>query len=346
MRCWFVLALAGCGFHPSSGTSDAGGSDATGSDAPMTGSHTLTVDLGNTHDELDDFPLLVQLDSTRVVYADVPDPTTGFTFTDASGATLEYDVDHWDPTGTSALWVRVPAIPTTGTTLTMTFGTGQHAASPLATWSQFTQVLHFDTPPVIDSGGTAFAPMPTNVTAQVGQIGNAGAFAGSSSLVNFGAGTQLYNGWSAFTLEFWLYLDYDSKPANGVNILNRGGSLAFGAYAPQLDDGDFAASWIFESTANETVAIPVSLKTWTHIAMTWDGSTITGWANGVLMSTNTFPYTTTLLSDPSTDSFSLGMGFVGKLDELELDRNTAHLSPDWIPAEYKSQTDQAITFSP
>jgi hypothetical protein len=101
MRCWFVLALAGCGFHPSSATSDAGGSNVGGSDASLMGSRTLTVDLGNTHNELDDFPLLVQLDSTRVVYADVPDPTTGFTFTDTTGATLDYDVDHWDPTGSA-----------------------------------------------------------------------------------------------------------------------------------------------------------------------------------------------------------------------------------------------------
>ncbi len=346
MRCWFVLALAGCGFHPTSASSDAG-SDATGSDAPMTGSRTLAVDLGNTDNELDDFPLLVLLDSTRVVYADVPDPTTGFTFTDPSGATLDYDVDHWDPTGTSALWVRVPAVPTTGTTLTMTFGTGQHAAQSLATWSGFTQVLHFDTASVIDSGGTAFAPMPTNVTPHPGQIGNAGGFANASSLVNFGAGTQLYNGWSAFTLDFWLYLDYDSKPTSSPSILNRGGPLVYGVYTPYLDNGDFAAQWVFATTASVIASAPVSLKQWTHIALTWDGTTMTGWANGAVASTGVpAGAPTSLISDPTTNSFSLGMGFTGDLDELELDRNTAHLSPDWIPAEYKSQTDQAITFSP
>jgi hypothetical protein len=43
------------------------------------------------------------------------------------------------------------------------------------------------------------------------------------------------------------------------------------------------------------------------------------------------------------DSFFLGSVFQGSIDELELEQ-TAH-PVDWIPAEYKAQTDQAITFS-
>jgi hypothetical protein len=347
MRCWFVLALAGCGFNPSSGTSDAGGSDAgVGSDASPMGSRTLTVDLGNTHGELDAFPLLVRLDSTRVVYADVPDPTTGFTFTDPSGATLEYDVDHWDPTGTSALWVRVLAIPTTGTTLTMTYGAGQHQAQSLRTWSGFTQVLHFDTAAVADSVGAAFAPMPTNVTPGPGQIGDAGGFADASSFVNFGNGTQLYNGWSSFTLDFWLYLDYASQPGSNVNIMNRGGPLAYGIYTPFVDTGDFAIDWMFGLDTALTMYIPVPLQQWAHIGVTWDGTTIIGWLNGNMpfsMSPPIIP--NSLASDANaSDSFSLGLGLTGSLDELELDRAVHPI--DWIPAEYKSQTDQAITFGP
>ena len=343
MRCCVLLALAGCGFSPSASTHD-GNTGSGGSDASGSGSRTLTVALGNAN-ELDDFPLLVLLDSTRVDYADVPDPTTGFTFTDPSGATLDYDVDHWDPTGQSALWVRVPMIPTTGTILTMAFGSGQHQSQALATWSGFQQVLHFDTSALTDSSGRAFAPIPHSVTAQPGQIASAGGFA-TTSQVGFGDGTQLYNGWSDFTLDFWLYLDYDSQPTSFVTIMNRGGPLQSAVYSP-LNSGDFAAAWSFGVHGILTVVIPMSLKQWTHIAMTWDGATMTGWADGHMEYTMPAPGgATSLASDPTVDSFTLGPGFQGSLDELELDRDVAHRAPDWIPAEYRSQTDHAIAFSP
>ena len=46
----------------------------------------------------------------------------------------------------------------------------------------------------------------------------------------------------------------------------------------------------------------------------------------------------------NTDVFTLGAQLNGSIDEFELDQ--AERPGDWIGAQYKSQTDQAITFSP
>jgi biopolymer transport protein ExbB len=354
MRCCLALALAACSFHSNAAPGDgATGSDGSvGSDGGQAhgGSRTLIVDLGNQTDELDGFPLLVVLDSTRIDYSAVTDPATGFTFTEGSGSSgsaLEYDVDHWDPTGRSALWVLVPRAPAgQSLTLTMRYGENQHAANTLKTWNGFAQVLHFDNAGS-DAAGTYFQPTPTSVAAQVGRIGSAGGF-GSDSQIAFRRGNELYNfGVAAFTLQFWLYLDYASAPDEPVGVLNRGGPLQSGEYDPSFAGGDFTAQWTFANGATEISYAPVPLQQWTHVAVTWDGTTLTEWSNGVAGSTQVVDMAGTTLStdNSNSDSFVLGCGFAGAIDELELYQQHA-LPGDWIPAEYRSQSDQAITFMP
>ena len=73
----------------------------------------LTID--NTGlSALTDFPVLVVLDGTRIRYS-----TTGadLRFTDTSATPLPYEIETWNPAGTSYVWVKVPTI-AAGTTTT------------------------------------------------------------------------------------------------------------------------------------------------------------------------------------------------------------------------------------
>jgi hypothetical protein len=345
MRSWLALALASCGFQPAAGVVDG---PLAGSDAPsssVTSPRTLTVQLGNSV-PLSSFPLLVVLDSTRVDYAQVADPLTGFTFTDATSAVLDYDVDHWDPSGTSTLWVRVPTIASgSPTTIQMAFGASQHAADAFGVWGNYEQALHFE-PPIHDSSGTEFAPTPTGVTSSTGMIGSAATFADGSK-ITFANGYELYKHWSTCTLQFWIYADYGSI-GTSVATMDRGGPFSQGRIDPSSGSPTFAIDWFFESVQLESLAVPMPLRQWTHVAYTWDGLTLIAYENGVAIS-NYQPLggaTPESLADDLDvfDSFSLGSVFQGSFDELELEQ-TAH-PVDWIPAEYKAQTDQAITFGP
>jgi hypothetical protein len=344
MRSWLALALASCGFQPSAAVVDGPpvGSDASG--PSVTSPRTLTVQLGNSV-PLSSFPLVVELDSTRIDYAQIADPLTGFTFTDATSTVLDYDVDHWDPSGTSAIWVRVPTVAGGApTTIQMAFGSDQHHADAFGVWGNYEQALHFE-PSITDSSGTEFAPTPTGVTSTTGMIGSAATFANGSKIA-FANGYELYKHWSACTLQFWIYADYSSIGVS-VGTMDRGGPFSQGHIDPNSGSPTFSILWIFEGTQFKSLAVPMPLQLWTHVAYTWDGLTLIAYENGVAM-TSYQPLggavSESLADDfDSFDSFFLGTVFQGSFDELELEQ-TAHPA-DWIPAEYKAQTDQAITFS-
>jgi Concanavalin A-like lectin/glucanases superfamily/Domain of unknown function (DUF2341) len=352
-----VLALAGCSFSPNATPVDAhpgGGSDGGGNTPDAAQMGTLFIGLGNTT-ELDNFPMLAVLDSTTGAFpglATVTDPTTGFTFGDSSGTQLAYDVDHWDPHGTSTIWVRVPAIAPTGgadyTPIYMTYGENQTAAQPFSTWSGYAQVLHFDTVAAMDSAGMEFEPSPTNITTRAGEIGSAAGF-GSSSEIEFSNGTELYSHWDAFTLQFWL--NVDATPVDqviGVMDQGSGAPLSDGNYDPFLDSGDFQITWTFDDTETRITTLPISRQTWTLLAITWDGTNMLGYVNGVQQDMQSPTVTPNRLALAGTlDSFVLGNAggnaMSGAIDELEVDR-VAH-TPDWILSQYRAQTNTAATWN-
>jgi hypothetical protein len=345
MRCWCVLGLvAGCGFSPTPLPSNGDGGGSGSNVTP--GTSTLTVDLGNTHD-LTGFPLAVVLNTARVDYSKVNDPQHGFTFADAGGNVLQYEVDHWNPSGVSILWVRLPSVPASTTpVLTMTYGSNQQAASSFQTWSGFDQALHFDALPMNDSAGGNFAPTASSITIAAGQLGNAGAFT-SGAHVAFANGSTLFNHWPQFTMEFWLYADYDDGVFGAIpTVMNRGGGIDNIVVVETNPQHGFSIQFTFDGSPTPinpviAVSLPLTYRQWNHFAYTFDGSTLAGFHNGQTMFSMGVPQK--LLLD-SSHSFSLGGTFQGSLDEFEVDQNPPQ--QDWVSAQYKAQTDMAITFSP
>ncbi|HEX4450321.1 MAG TPA: LamG-like jellyroll fold domain-containing protein [Kofleriaceae bacterium] len=338
--CFVVLALAGCSFSPGQATVDAS-LDAFIVPGDVSAS-TIAIQGGlQNQTELDNFPALLTLPSTLDL-SSVTDPNHGFTFVDTNGNSLDYEVEHWDPQHTSSLWVRLQQVlPDQDDFGRMTWGPNQSAAQPFSTWSGYTQVLHFDTVAAADSAGTEFEPMPTNITTRAGQIGNAAGF-GSSSQIAFSDGNQLYSHWQAFTLQFWLYVD--ATPVDQViGVMDQGSDapLSDGNYDPFLDAGDFQLTWTFDDTETRITTLPIPRQTWTLLAITWDGTNMTGYVNGAAKDLQ-FPAVTPnrLALAGALDSFVLGNAegnaMSGAIDELEVDR-VAHTA-DWIAASYVSQT--------
>ena len=97
---------------------------------------------------LKDFPALIK----------IPDGLTGFDYKDsaadgsdlaffgADGKPLAFEIDTWDPEGTSYVWVRVPEV-TTATTITAKWGVScakTFTSSPHSVWSDdYLAVWHF-----------------------------------------------------------------------------------------------------------------------------------------------------------------------------------------------------------
>ena len=71
----------------------------------------ITVDNTGITEQLEDFPVLVRLDNSRISDPELLDPALDrFRFYDESGNPLAFDVESYDPLGDTFIWVKVPRI--------------------------------------------------------------------------------------------------------------------------------------------------------------------------------------------------------------------------------------------
>src|SRR3990167_5443494 len=68
------------------------------------------ANLGVTSENLVNFPVLVKLSSSNIDYTKTQDSGQDIRFTDTDGSDLAYEIEKWDETGTSWVWVKVPQI--------------------------------------------------------------------------------------------------------------------------------------------------------------------------------------------------------------------------------------------
>ena len=68
------------------------------------------ANLGVTSENLVNFPVLVKLSSSNIDYTKTQNSGQDIRFTDTDGSDLAYEIESWDETGTSWVWVKVPQI--------------------------------------------------------------------------------------------------------------------------------------------------------------------------------------------------------------------------------------------
>ncbi len=216
-----------------------------------------------------------------------------------------------------------------------------------AVWSSYAGVWHLttvtgSTGSVADSTGVnngTPSGSPTNTT---GKLGNAGAFAASSSQY-VGAGTNSSLRTSAFTISCWMQTA-DTEALQGLmgnlDVVAGGVTLLYrGANAPS-DRQDYVAATIngvlqvvYGSTGSFTA------NTWFYTVATYDGTTIKLYRNGAqesnIGSVSGTLSTSTIAFDLGRFNFAPGYYLNGKLDEARY-ANVA-LSSDWITTEYNNQ---------
>ncbi|MCA9380430.1 DUF2341 domain-containing protein, partial [Candidatus Dojkabacteria bacterium] len=69
------------------------------------------TNLGVPSENLVDFPVLIKLDSgTDIDYSKTQNQGQDIRFTDSDGTILSYEIENWDESGSSFIWVKVPSI--------------------------------------------------------------------------------------------------------------------------------------------------------------------------------------------------------------------------------------------
>ncbi len=183
-------------------------------------------------ENLTNFPVLVSLSSSRIDFSDVNSNGSDLRFVDADGTTvLDYEIEKWNPSGTSSVWVRVPQIDASSDTdyiyLYYKNAGASSGANPSGVWdSSYLSVLHMGDNPTSsgpqqdstanNSDATSIALSATTT----GAIGDALDLNGTTQYVQY-ASTTLPTPLNAGTVEVIYNPDTFASDVNGRYLFTK-----------------------------------------------------------------------------------------------------------------------------
>ncbi|MDX1430163.1 MAG: DUF2341 domain-containing protein, partial [Rhodothermales bacterium] len=339
--------------------SDLGGSNNIAADSPAgwwdsnwLDRKQIVFDNTNSTEDLDFFPVLVTLTAAEIDYGSTQNAGEDIRFVDSDGTPLDFEIEKWDESGTSYIWVKVPRIDAGSNTdyIWMYYNNtgasdGQNA---LGVWSDnYEGVWHLGESgsgaagEFVDSSGTnhgtggggSAAATPTQDSG--GVIGDAQLFDGVDDYIEIPTNYLL----SDVSLEMWFYYD-------GVGSADH--------ILAGKSDGGSTESWSIHVNNNVDVRIRDDINNagrnyydtavgpigWHHIVATMDGLENRLYLDGALV-----PGGSGQLSDNDWASF-VGNFFIGQrgndsmfwdnlIDEVRL--SSIARSAEWIEAQYLNQ---------
>lgn len=322
--------------------------------------------LGVTSENLIDFPVLVKLTSSNVDYSKTQDAGQDLRFTDSDGATaLSYEIEKWDESGTSYVWVKVPQIDINSNTDYIYFYYGNSTVadgqSKTEVWdSNFRGVWHLN-----DAGPTNATDSTTNgytgtqsggVTfGAPGKIGPAASFDGSNDYIGT---TAAITSTGKLTMSGWFYMDTyapsATNPWYGSRVVVDSGGVApvlhritvtgtsNGKYYGQFNwDGSIAVG----NRGEIASATTAPLGSWHFMCITYDQSNFRLYIDGSQDAASPLAKSyaaqqTSFLNIGKLASSSLAGYWDGYLDEIRA--SDAARSAAWVAAEFKSGSDDAF----
>lgn len=300
------------------------------------------------------FPVLVKLPGSihGFDYADFGG-TTNLVFRDSAGNAIPHEVDTWNTTGTSLVWVRVPSVTKT-TTFTMHYcGSDGTANTPAAVWSaaNYVGVWHMDetSGSVADATGHGLTatPLPAeNASASIRYTGSDAAPVGCARQTGSSTKCYLsipsynsYNVGSTFTMSGWVRLD-EAVSGQSPRLFSRKDSYSakngWEIEMQKASDAAFAVRGADKDGDGGKGKFNPSLKgRWTHVAFVFDGQLLKVYQNGTELVGNgsiTQASDNNLPLSIGSDSDGSEANVRGAFDECRL--LDAVASADWIAAEY------------
>jgi hypothetical protein len=279
-------------------------------------------------------------------------------FFDAMEATrLNYEIEQWNPSGVSYVWVQVPQLPGDGTGVIWAKWGDPANSSQLpcttngTTWDgNFKGVWHLRNGTTLSlADATANGNNGTingGVSASSLQVDGCALFDGSTGYITVPNSASLNQLTTAGTIEMWF--NARKLPPGGTSSipLTRRG-VNSGPYWVEDYSGGMCFWWrTAAGTVNEGVGYSVSNTT--YFAGTYDGSNVRAYGNGALAGGP--KALTGALESPQSSSLTLGKGgwsspygsvyTDGYMDEVRLS-STAR-SADWLWATYQTMASNTV----
>ncbi|MBL9136449.1 MAG: DUF2341 domain-containing protein, partial [Verrucomicrobiales bacterium] len=322
--------------------------------ASWTYRRVLTVDASQVADNLEDFPLLVQLtDSSLVTSARADGADFLFTSTDGTNQ-LAHEIESYVSTnGTLVAWVRIPSLSSvTNTRLFLYHGNPGAADQQTVTnvWnSSFAAVWHAKdasgevlTDSTSHAGSASLTP---NLDWDAeGPIGTALGFDGDTDYGEVAHSSALSISGTNLTISAWARIE-DATGSDMVIVGKFAGETfthPWHQYGLEFDtDGDQFDLYLNTDSGLVVNHVPTPLNQWVHIVYTYDGTATRGYLNGSLIAEE--PLTSPIVG--ATRDLRIGhdqsysQPFKGGLDELRI-ANQAR-SAAWVLTEYRNQSSPA-----
>lgn len=309
-----------------------------------------------------DLPVLVKLTPLRTHrYAGFAPNGADLRFSGADENTpLPYEIESWNPTGDSFVWVKVPRIAKANDYIWMRWGNplAKDAQQPAEVWptsASFVGVWHLQQPnsagEYLDSvhpGGPAATsyghPKPVN-----GPIGGALSFNGSADFLDSHNRQHLLH----WTVGLWVRSPEAPGFTDPCGPVHRRDNYEIdwghNTYADLRSGVGFKAKgnrrWY---AADFDFDEPLHENAWYYLVGTYDGSRLCAYRNGQLVAENLAAngppgdgdYTMKIARHAVTESNF----FLGDVDEVQI--LSEAMSATWVAAQYQSMTDTLIIFAP
>ena len=305
---------------------------------------------------LANFPVLVRISPERISgfsYADCAAGGADVAFQDAQGNALDREIDTWDPSGESLVWVRVPSF-ASNVVFTMTYKDPSVAAQPAcqtdgSVWSAagYAGVWHLG-----EDSGTAYDSTPnaldgavnagyeeTCVATADAKVGK-GRYAPAAAYLQFPNFSHLNIG-ETLTFSGWFKYDPSVTIANNTSPMlfyaKTAWDAANGWYVclQWSNNSDTTKRTLAANGAGKTVGkttIDSMKSAWVHVAAVYNGATCALYSNGSLKATPAISAAANL--DPAAKPRLMQSSFAGFADEVRI-RRTPN-DADWVAAEYQA----------
>ena len=317
----------------------------------------ITFDNSAQTEDLVDFPVLVEFTNAVVTTSAMHQQGNDLRFVDADGQTvLDYEIEAFDRSGISAIWVKVPQIDRASSTDHIWMYYGRPGAMPASGLNVFTNgyraVYHLNDPVTDEqSNGTHLDSTGGSATGQ--QNGNArvtapfciagcGAFDGTDDHILIDS--QYFQGIGQITLSALAVVR--SEP----NIVPTVVSGSDNRWEILWNRGD-GGWWSHLTTGEQDVIVQTQVgatMTPAYVVVTYDGSTARLYVNGQLAGTKAGNGDLSSLTGPVAIGTDPVPGrdwyFHGTIDEVRI-ADVAR-SPEWIRAQVLVFTRQFTTIGP
>jgi hypothetical protein len=288
--------------------------------------------------QVDNFPLLVRLNSTFFDFAAAKADGSDLRFSARDGAALPYQIEAWDAAqGEAVIWVRVPMIRGNdrqeirlhwGKPDAMSESNGRAVFNDS---NGYLSVWHMNDP-VQDEVGT-LESQDAGTTAAAGVVGPARRFPGQGGIYCGDKIMSYPTGSVPHSTEAWFRAE---KP--NANLVAWGNEQRQGKVVVQYRSPPHLNVDAYFSGGNVEGAGRLNPGEWTHVLHTFEPGEARLYVNGRLDGKNEQRGSTMAIQRPAR----LWMGgwynrydFVGELDEVRVSKVAR--SPEWVKLQYENQ---------